>query len=136
MQLVMQQQQSEEWCWQVRRPGWRGAFDIYSYKRDVFVQIDDKYHFYNDCKNDAFVRDLACNKYALASKIKLVRVHYADLVKPDITMAAIEYATDNVGVVFSASYKPCGIAHVQQLRPFVRAAAVTRLDAFGNELVA
>ena len=135
MQLVDQQQQSSEWCWQVHLPGRHGRIDFYNWKRDAYLQVDDSYHFSNGCDNEAFTPDFECNELCFRRRIALVRAHAADFAVPDITMAAIEYALQNKSVVFTASYGPIGQPHVDELCGAVTPAAVPRSDAFGNKLV-
>lgn len=135
IQLLWQQQQSEDWCFQVQLPGWRGRCDFYNWQRDVYLQVDDWYHFSNDCNNDAFSRDLHCNIVARSGSLPLVRVHHADLRRPDVVLAAVEYASQNKGVVFTASYVLDGRAHVNALWLAVHGSTAPRADAFGNLLV-
>lgn len=135
MQLVQQQQQSEDWCWQVAITKRTGCIDFYNWKRDLYLQTDDWYHFDNECKNDAAVRDCQCNVLCHQRKIHLVRVHHADLRTPDIVLAAVNYALINHGVVFTASYRSDGMPHVDALRAAVGQDATISSDAFGNLLV-
>jgi hypothetical protein len=136
--LMVQQGRSEEWCWQVKLQGWDGCFDFYDFKRDVYVQIDDWYHFKNACNNDAFWRDLRCNAQFAAARSSsggLVHVHHADLAQPDIVMAAIESASHNKCVVFTASYNTIGCPHVTALCATAQGQMTVGWDAFGNVLV-
>lgn len=138
IQLVVQQGQSEEWCWQVKLRGWAGCFDFYDFKLDVYVQVDDWYHFSNACRNDAFVRDLRCNAQfadARSSCGGLVRVHHADLAQPDIVMAAIAYASQHNCIVFTASYNTNGCPHVTALFAAAQGHMTMGWDAFGNVLL-
>lgn len=135
IQLVEQQQQSSEWCWQVPLPGRQGRIDFYNWKRDVYLQVDDSYHFSNGCDNDAFMLDSECNEVCCRRRIALVRAHPTDFAVPDITMAAIEYASQHNSVVFTASYDPFGLPRIDELCDAVKAAAAPRSDAFGNKLV-
>jgi hypothetical protein len=135
MQLVAQQQQSQEWCWQVHLTDCHGRIDFYNWKRDVYLQVDDSYHFRDGCKNKAFERDFKCSKVCCERRLALVRAHHADLAAPDIVMAAVEYASQHKGVVFTASYELSGKPHIEKLCAGVGAAAATAADAFGNQLV-
>ena len=135
IQLLWQQQQSEHWCFQVQLPGWTGRCDFYNWQRDVYLQVDDWYHFDNECNNKAFPRDLRCNEIAHSSSLALVRVHHADLRMPDVVLAAMENASQNHTVVFTASYALDGRAHVDALPLAVHVSTAPRADAFGNLLV-
>lgn len=135
MLLLMDQQQSDEWCWQYHLQGREGRLDFYSWKRDVYVQIDDEYHFSNGCKNDAFIADKECNAHFYNVRLALVRVHHADLDRPAIVMAAIESALQHKCVVFTASYDRSGMPHVDAFCHEVQAAAQPSRDTSGNLIV-
>lgn len=115
MQLLEGMGESEEWCWQVAHPCWRGAIDFYSLRRQTFVQIDDSYHFSNACNNDAAWRDLLFNVAAYRAGLPVARVHAGDLSSPAVVMAAIEKASQRKGIVFTVKYGLRGYAHVEAL---------------------
>ncbi len=135
MKLVDQQQQSTEWCWQVHIKGRHGRVDFYNWKSDLYLQVDDSYHFSNNCQNDVFMSDFECNEVCCRRRLALVRAHAADFELRDITLAAIETALQHNTVVFTASYKLNGMPHIDKLRAAVGPAAVYRSDPFGNKLV-
>lgn len=135
MKLVDKQKQSGEWCWQVHFDNRHGRIDFYNWKRDLWVQVDDSYHFSKGCDNDVFLPDFEYNKVCCERRLALVRAHAADLAVQDIVMAAIEYASQHDSVVFTASYEPSGMPHIDKLCAAKKPAAVPRSDAFGNRLV-
>jgi hypothetical protein len=135
MQLLVGQGEAEQWCWQVVHPCWHGAIDFYGLQRRVFAQIDDNYHFINNCVNDAAFRDLGFNYAAYWSGIPVVRVHVDDLRSPAVVMAAIKTASERGDVVFTSSYRLRGFAHVQQLCVALGMTRIADVDMHGNMLI-
>jgi hypothetical protein len=135
MQLLVGKGESEQWCWQVVHPCWKGAIDFYSLQRRVYAQIDDNYHFINNCVNDAAFKDLRFNYAAYWAGIPVVRVHVDDLRRPDLVMAAIKTASECGGVVFTSSFRLRGFAHVQRLCVALGRTHIAAVDVHGNVLI-
>lgn len=132
MALLQQQLQSGFWCFQARQQWWGGCLDFFNYDTRVAVQVDDFAHFKYSDYEDVFVRDLCCNHAACAVGARLVRVHVADVRDADVVMAAVKMASQQPGVVFTASYGGNGAAHMCALRHALGSSTGTQVDAFNN----
>lgn len=132
MALLLQQQQSCSWCFQVQQHWWGGCLDFFNYETRVAVQVDDFAHFQYSDYQDVFERDFCCNHAACAAGARLVRVHVADLHNADVVMAAIALASQHTGVVFTASYCGNGAPHVYALRSALGSSSGVDVDAFNN----
>lgn len=135
MQLLVREGEAPQWCWQVVHRCWHGAIDFYSLERRVHAQVDDNYHFINDCMNDAAFRDLRFNVAAYMAAIPVVRVHVDDLRSPAVVMAAIKTASERGGVVFTSSFGLRGYAHVERLLAELGMSSIAAIDMHGNMLI-
>lgn len=130
--LLVRLQQSEEWCCQVKHKCCWGPFDFYNWQRDVYVQIDDDYHFRRGSIDKTFARHLVCNVAAVSHKIGLVRLHVGDLHRADTVLAAIHTASQHKCVVFSATYSSRGVQHVYALCAALGLQGLPTADIYGN----
>jgi hypothetical protein len=102
-----------DWCHQVRANFFKGDFDFWNWRRNVYVQIDEPHHFAGMTATGHTKQstlDFQCNLKAFEKYAAVVRVHTADIIHPICIYAAMEAAVYHSTVVLTASYSTidCG----------------------------
>lgn len=132
MRLLATFGRTEMWCRQVRVDAWTGNFDFHNIELNVFVQVDGEYHFPGSSDAKVVQRDLRCNIQSFTHNLRLVRVHYDDLAKPEVVWNAMLLAHTYCGVVFTSAYKSKGAQHIDLLLSSLTGVSQHRYNAYDN----